>query len=324
MQPCPKHAGELHGQAETVEVPLVAAPVLVLLSVDETHETERAVAWALDQFSGPQFLFHAVHAYDWSLMGAGLVEGGAYVARFQEFWDTPAVVDSEAFGEHAEGLARIVLHKIAGQFDRAGRKAVLRRNIALRGAVQDIIPEYARKHKCEVLVLGCRGLAGVKKWLSSTSNSLLHHAPCHVALVKEVKDREEAPRNLVLALDGSEHSRKAYAWVRDHVLQPNDMVSIVVAFKGSDDAAGKTVLDSEREFAAAFCFEITKITGHDCQLFLLPGDPRQVITEVLAKLGRVDLLVMGSRGRGVLANLLMGSVVDYCAGAVSCPLLVVK
>ena len=52
------------------------------------------------------------------------------------------------------------------------------------------------------------------------------------------------------------------------------------------------------------------------------GDPA---TEILAyaEAGKPDLIVMGSRGHGRLAGLLLGSVVQKVAGLAPCPVLVV-
>jgi len=317
LQPCPKHRGELRGHAGESHAPLEvqSSPKTILLAVDNSPETERAVAWALEYFPSPKFRFHAVHVYDWTVVGIGQIPVGAAYAY-------------AAMRQQAEDSARVVLRKIVAQFEAAGRKADLLHNIGLRGSVQEVISAYITENECDVLVLGCRGMVGLKKWISSVSNSLIHYAPCSVALIKAQPENDrspDAPRNIVMAVDGSAHSLKAYTWAKENVLQPNDMVSLVMAFKEHpDSAAGKAVLDHEREFTAGLCLEVTKITGNDCHLFLLPGDARQVIPEVVAKVGRVDLLVMGSRGRGPLASLVLGSVVNYCTGAVSCPLLVIK
>lgn len=305
MQPCPEHHGEIRVHVAEAKEAATAPPMTVLISVDGSSETEKAVAWALRNFPNENIAFHCVHVYDWAVVGAG---------------QTPAV---EAFAhtslrKSVEDAARAVLHKVAKQFHQVGRKEALKHNMGLRGTVQYVIPEYVKTHKIDLVVLGSRGAAGVKKWVSSVSNSLLHDVSCNVALIKstvELRD-EGAPRQVVLAIDGSAHSRKAYDWAKTHVLQRNDQVTLVMAFKEhSSDAA---------EFTGPICEEVTKITEHDCHLLMLPGDPRQVIPDALTKIGGVDLLVMGSRGRGSVASLLLGSVVDYCVGHVSAPLLVVK
>ncbi|XP_068661026.1 universal stress protein PHOS32 [Aristolochia californica] len=53
------------------------------------------------------------------------------------------------------------------------------------------------------------------------------------------------------------------------------------------------------------------------------GDPREMICNVVEKLG-VDILVMGSRGYGLLKRTFLGSVSNHCAQNVKCPVLIVK
>ncbi|KAK4402133.1 hypothetical protein Sango_0954000 [Sesamum angolense] len=53
------------------------------------------------------------------------------------------------------------------------------------------------------------------------------------------------------------------------------------------------------------------------------GDPRDVICEVAEKL-KVDFLVMGSHGYGLIKRAFIGSVSNHCARNVKCPVLVVK
>ena len=54
-----------------------------------------------------------------------------------------------------------------------------------------------------------------------------------------------------------------------------------------------------------------------------PGDPRVVITE-FAQQNNYDIIVIGSRGLGVISGLLLGSVSTYVLRNSSCPVLVVK
>ncbi|KAJ6823895.1 universal stress protein PHOS34-like [Iris pallida] len=53
------------------------------------------------------------------------------------------------------------------------------------------------------------------------------------------------------------------------------------------------------------------------------GDPRDVICEVVEKLG-ADMLVMGSHGYGLIKRTFLGSVSNHCAQKAKCPVLIVK
>ncbi|XP_020209192.1 universal stress protein A-like protein isoform X2 [Cajanus cajan] len=56
---------------------------------------------------------------------------------------------------------------------------------------------------------------------------------------------------------------------------------------------------------------------------ILSGDPREMICEAAEQM-QVSLLVMGSRGLGVLKRTILGSVSDYCAHHARVPILIVK
>ncbi|KAJ1417175.1 UspA [Sesbania bispinosa] len=53
------------------------------------------------------------------------------------------------------------------------------------------------------------------------------------------------------------------------------------------------------------------------------GDPREVICQMSEKLA-ADVLVMGSHGYGPVKRAFLGSVSNYCAQNVKCPVLIVK
>ncbi|KAH7292967.1 hypothetical protein KP509_28G005600 [Ceratopteris richardii] len=53
------------------------------------------------------------------------------------------------------------------------------------------------------------------------------------------------------------------------------------------------------------------------------GDARDVICEEIQKLN-ANMLVIGSHGYGAVKRTFLGSVSDYCAHHVKCPLIIVK
>jgi nucleotide-binding universal stress UspA family protein len=53
---------------------------------------------------------------------------------------------------------------------------------------------------------------------------------------------------------------------------------------------------------------------------IIHGKPRDVLVRHSA---HADLLVLGARGRGSLAAMLLGSVSDYCAQHAHCPVMIV-
>lgn len=53
------------------------------------------------------------------------------------------------------------------------------------------------------------------------------------------------------------------------------------------------------------------------------GNPKEAICDAVEKLG-VDLLIVGSHGKGALERTFLGSVSNYCVNKAKCPVLVVR
>jgi len=159
-----------------------------------------------------------------------------------------------------------------------------------------------------------------------------------------------AARTIFLALDGSEQGQKGFEWARDHFLKKGDQVVLVMAYTPSRERSNSlvgwaklfgpptysfgqeeekqkkedTVCGHLKEYAARLGREVKTITGENCRLCLQSGDPRDVICNVTEHAAQVDVLVMGSRGRGLVKRAILGSVVDYVATHANCSLMVVK
>jgi nucleotide-binding universal stress UspA family protein len=136
-------------------------------------------------------------------------------------------------------------------------------------------------------------------------------------------------KNILLAVDGSEYSKKALAYAQDmaetyratlwlvHVLpHTSDLL-------GYDDfeklyakrkCAGQSVLDAALETLGESEFEI--------QAELLEGLEAESILN-FSKNSHADIIVMGSRGMGALKGLLLGSISRKVIHYACCPVMVV-
>ncbi|CAH2063682.1 unnamed protein product [Thlaspi arvense] len=59
------------------------------------------------------------------------------------------------------------------------------------------------------------------------------------------------------------------------------------------------------------------------ETMILEGDPKEMICQAVEQT-HVDLLVVGSRGLGMIKRAFLGSVSDYCAQHAKCPILIVR
>ena len=78
--------------------------------------------------------------------------------------------------------------------------------------------------------------------------------------------------------------------------------------------AGNVVLDRAMEMVPE---------GIEKESFSDPGSPAVVVLD-FAETNDIDLIVMGSRGLGVVKGVLLGSVSQYVVEQSKCPVLVVK
>lgn len=138
-------------------------------------------------------------------------------------------------------------------------------------------------------------------------------------------------KTLLLAYDGSEHSKKAAALAGNVAREQGIRVDlwVVVVMDISQWELGEPYLSQLWEKRAAvgndLLREAATILGGDIEVHneLLYGSPAESIIEV-AKTRGCDLIVMGTRGRGLLEGLLLGSQAEKVISHAICPVLVVK
>ncbi len=77
-------------------------------------------------------------------------------------------------------------HKVLENMKKIVDSAGLRASTRLEtGQVADTIINVAKEEGTDLIVIGSRGLSGVKRFLlGSVSNSVSHHAPCPVLIVR--------------------------------------------------------------------------------------------------------------------------------------------
>lgn len=136
---------------------------------------------------------------------------------------------------------------------------------------------------------------------------------------------------ILLAVDGSDHAlhatRKAAELAR--LMKPKEL-RVVVAYDPIPLYLGEPNMqvvitnrkgDAEEVLNAA----IKELGELPCEMHteILEGDPASAIIEV-AKVRNSDVIVMGSRGLGRLAGLLLGSTSQKVVSHAPCPVLIVR
>ena len=138
-------------------------------------------------------------------------------------------------------------------------------------------------------------------------------------------------KRIVVGVDGSAGSAAAFAWALQQAEVTGSDVTAVLAYSyelwwidGGADYEPKIIEHKAREarrkldeILAAWVPDSTHVTVHP---LVVEG---HATTALLEAAREADLLVVGTRGRGELAGLLLGSVSQRCAERASCPVVVV-
>ena len=137
---------------------------------------------------------------------------------------------------------------------------------------------------------------------------------------------------IVVGVDGSEHSVEALRWAAEEAQLRGVVLHVAASFSSGILSTGYEVASPDpADLAAASNTMLDAAIDTVRETGQLEGV--EIVTEVLQghageQLIRLsqdaDLLVVGSRGHGGFAGLLMGSVTTYAVNHALCPVVVVR
>ena len=137
-------------------------------------------------------------------------------------------------------------------------------------------------------------------------------------------------KRILLATDGSPDAEQALVYARDLALRDGAQVIVVHAFQpvpGYVRAPWRDEVTAHHVHAGQGVADNTaqslKGAGIDVVVEVLEGPPADAILKV-ADVRDCDLIVMGSRGHGTLASLLLGSVSHRVLGHTRVPVMIVR
>ena len=116
--------------------------------------------------------------------------------------------------------------------------------------------------------------------------------------------------SIVVATDGSDHAHRAVRWAAQQAAAERRRLTV---FSSDADAAADVA--AAQELVKELAPEV------DVQVLTSQSDPRETLLEMSRE---AYLIVLGSRGRGAVKSLLLGSVSKAVSSAAECPVVVCR
>jgi nucleotide-binding universal stress UspA family protein len=178
-----------------------------------------------------------------------------------------------------------------------------------------LIVEEADEKKADMIIIGKHGRRGLTRVLmGSVAAKVIGHARCKVLVVPKAARIEY--RNILVGIDGSEHSYKAAS------------EAIGISKRCGSKLLAVSAIHSEAELEKAKAdvnriVEMAQEEGIQVESLTPIGRSHDVIIEIAGGRG-VDLIVMGTYGKTGLKKALMGSSTEKVIGLANCAVLVVN
>ena len=290
----------------------------ILVGVDGSASSLHALDWATAQAARSGQPLTVVCTYSLPSFAAASLDGGY------------AALDDSAIQEGA----RAVLEDAKVRVARAGVDATTQ---IATGDAAGVLVEMSRSYA--MAVVGTRGRGGfAERLLGTVSSALPAHAHCPTVVVPLLGDDSEVTpvvhplRRIVVGVDGSP---SAYGALHVAIQQAQLWDAELVAVAGVPVGSGAGLLawlpaaiDHEQVLAdvtdglnAIVDKAEAAHPGVTIRRIVLDGTGAELLTEFS---NASDLLVVGSRGRGGFAGLLLGSTSQAVLHHSKCPVLVVN
>lgn len=284
----------------------------ILVGVDGSREALQAAEWAAARAKINNAQLQLVCAYALPSYTAASMESGF------------AVIDNDVIRASAQTVVDETLTHLA----KLGYQAEGRVEPGDPTAVLVQLSEQA-----DLIVVGTRGTGGfADRLLGATSSALPAYSRCPVVVVPgRGADQQFTPvKKIVIGVDGSRRSRKSLRRAIEEAALWGAQLTAVDAVPMASSAGvlawlpatvdRESILRDVRDELKAICKAESAGSGVEIHAHALDGNPAALLTEFSTA---VELVVVGTRGRGGFAGVLMGSTSQSVLAHSTCPVLVV-
>ena len=282
----------------------------IVVGIDESPAAKVAVQWAARDAELRKIPVTLVHAISPEVATWPNVRLPAGLARWQR--DRGRRLVDEAF-------------KLVEEASQHGGPAEVHSEVLASAAVPTLV-ELSKE--AELVVTGCRGSA---RWpgqlLGSVSSGLVRYAHCPVAIVHDEDPSHPSEAPVLVGIDGSSASELATAIAFDEASRRN--VGLVALHAWSDaDVSEWPGIDSPAAQSMAEEVLAERLAGWQEKYPDVPVS-RAVVCDkparqLVERSADAQLVVVGSRGRGGFAEMLLGSVGEAVAQMAQVPGIVAR
>lgn len=289
-------------------------PWSIVVGVDGSEEARHALAWSREEAA---------------LRGADLLAAHVWAqpAPVSELAVMATTEDNELYDKLAHELLRCALDDLG---PRSGPAVEIESRV-VHGYPSTALLEQAESS--DLLVLGRRGRGGFRGLLlGSVSQQCIHHSTRPVAVIPRSAPLPD-DRDVVVGVDGSDQSRVALRWAADEAIARGARLSVVFAWP-TPHAVGPGAFGIGSLPVPDLTEESSRMLHVLVESALASADARPVDIELVAieerpvralldRSANAGMLVVGSRGHGGFAELLLGSVSQQCLHHATCAVVVV-
>ncbi len=285
-----------------------AGPVVV--GVDGSDSALAAVRWAASEARRRGAALHLVTAFTWTT---------------DHVVGLPAL--GEAYYEELQTRSRRLLADAVAVAERVEPDLEVSREV-LTGMPVGVLAEQARG--AQLLVLGTRGLGGLAGLLvGSVAVGLAAHAACPVVVVRGEAREGRSDLPVVVGVDGSPTSEAAVGFAFDAAASRGvPLVAVHTWAQTAFDAEVAAIIDWDavaRQEQAVLTERLAGWAQKYPDVEVRPVVTRDGAAHALVEQSSAaQLVVVGSRGRGNAAGLLLGSVSHGVLHRSHCPVAVVR
>lgn len=270
------------------------APVTV--AVNGTEGSLRALDWAVDEAHARRRRLRIVYVFNWPV--------------YKSIPTNLSELDVDAFG-----------HGVVKEAERHARERRPDLDVDLAHFIGELGPVLLREaERAEMIVVGSRNRKLVSAVLvGSTGLELAASAACPAVIVP---DREEAPPptgRILVGVDGSECAQAAAEWAFAEAAERGAVLRVVTVhhhpshgfslsqkdYAGTDFTEAAAYEEARRLLSESIAGERERYPQVVVEEKVLLGHPAQ---KLISQAEDADLIVVGTRGRGGFAGMLLGSV----------------